>query len=268
MEKQVAVLQAEVERLRTKVAEWKRVAVAQAELQGEAEERAKRLEEALDELRERCAQECERLASTPCNTPTGEARALGALACADEIRAMAGEREYDDPMLPLYDVPPPVEQHAETLSVVYVDGVGAGRSRPEACRDGINYITVADTVYWPLTPEEAQRLLSAECGGGEFTGPGGTTPEVAGLVEALEDIGASWDGEGYMRNIARRALAAYRKQSADTVIDGFKRIPDLPHGFNHCAYNRQTGEWLYINHANTWQLFQGPNHDSEQGGDS
>lgn len=37
--------------------------------------------------------------------------------------------------------------------------------------------------------------------------------DVASLVEALEDVGASWHGEGYMRNVARRALAAYHKGS-------------------------------------------------------
>ena len=41
--------------------------------------------------------------------------------------------------------------------------------------------------------------------------------EKAKLVGALEDIGASWHGvntelERYMRNVARSALAAYRKQ--------------------------------------------------------
>lgn len=42
-------------------------------------------------------------------------------------------------------------------------------------------------------------------------------PDESALVEALEDIGASWHGvqtelEKYMRNVARRALAAHRKQ--------------------------------------------------------
>lgn len=44
--------QAENERLRDDVAEWKRVAVAQAELQGEAEERAERLVEVLKDAEE------------------------------------------------------------------------------------------------------------------------------------------------------------------------------------------------------------------------
>lgn len=39
---------AEVERLRAEVAEWKRVAAAQAELHGEAEARAERLAEAIN----------------------------------------------------------------------------------------------------------------------------------------------------------------------------------------------------------------------------
>ena len=45
----VAPLQDEVEALRAEVAEWKRVAAAQAELHGEAEERAERLAVALRE---------------------------------------------------------------------------------------------------------------------------------------------------------------------------------------------------------------------------
>lgn len=58
-----------------------------------------------------------------------------------------------------------------------------------------------------LVMAEAARRLSA-------------APDVAGLVEALEDIGASWHGvqtelEKYMRNVARRALAAYRKQGGE-----------------------------------------------------
>src|SRR5690606_4052362 len=44
-----APLQAEVEALRAEVDEWKRVAAAQAELHGEAEERADRLREGLRE---------------------------------------------------------------------------------------------------------------------------------------------------------------------------------------------------------------------------
>lgn len=48
VEANLAPLQAENERLRAEVAEWKRVAAAQAELHGEAEERAERLAEALE----------------------------------------------------------------------------------------------------------------------------------------------------------------------------------------------------------------------------
>lgn len=54
-----------------------------------------RLRVALYELRERCAQECERLASSQCNTSIGEAWELGALACADEIRAMTLAKENE-----------------------------------------------------------------------------------------------------------------------------------------------------------------------------
>lgn len=47
----LAALQAENERLRAEVAEWKRVASAQAELHGEAEDRAEKLLEALKRIR-------------------------------------------------------------------------------------------------------------------------------------------------------------------------------------------------------------------------
>jgi len=47
VEANLAPLQAENERLRAEVAEWRRVAAAQAELHGEAEARAERLAEAL-----------------------------------------------------------------------------------------------------------------------------------------------------------------------------------------------------------------------------
>ena len=63
----------------------------------------------------------------------------------------------------------------ESISVTYVDGVGAGRRSLSDCRDGVSYITVADTIYWPLSEDDAQLLRSAECGRGEFTGP--TSPE-------------------------------------------------------------------------------------------
>jgi len=51
----LAPLQAEIEALRAEVAEWKRVAAAQAELHGEAEDRAERMAEALRVARARTA---------------------------------------------------------------------------------------------------------------------------------------------------------------------------------------------------------------------
>ena len=48
-----ATLQAEIDALRAEVAEWKRVAAAQAELHGEAEARADRLADALEDIRSR-----------------------------------------------------------------------------------------------------------------------------------------------------------------------------------------------------------------------
>jgi len=56
--------------------------------------------------------------------------------------------------------------------------------------------------------------LQAECGRGDFTGPG-TSTNVAHLVEALEDIAQwteRWTAPGHpVATVARKALAAYRK---------------------------------------------------------
>ena len=55
--------------------------------------------------------------------------------------------------------------------VVFIDGVGAGRSSIESCRDGVQWIRIEDRVYWPLSDADAQRLQSACCGNGSFDGP-------------------------------------------------------------------------------------------------
>lgn len=55
--------------------------------------------------------------------------------------------------------------------VVFIDGVGAGRSSVKSCRDGVQWIRVGDRVYWPLSDADAQRLHSACCGNGSFDGP-------------------------------------------------------------------------------------------------
>lgn len=55
--------------------------------------------------------------------------------------------------------------------VVFIDGVGAGRSSFKACRDGVQWIRVGNQVYWPLPDSDAKRLQSACCGNGSFDGP-------------------------------------------------------------------------------------------------
>lgn len=55
--------------------------------------------------------------------------------------------------------------------VVFIDGVGAGRSSIKSCRDGVQWIVVGDRVYWPLSESDAKRLQSACCGNGHFDGP-------------------------------------------------------------------------------------------------
>lgn len=56
-----------------------------------------------------------------------------------------------------------------TTKVRYTDGLGASRNSPADCREGIRYVTVGNTIYWPLSEEDAQLLRSAECGIGNFT---------------------------------------------------------------------------------------------------
>lgn len=62
--------------------------------------------------------------------------------------------------------------------VVFIDGVGAGRSSIKSCRDGVQWIRVGNRVYWPLSDADAKRLQSACCGNGSFDGP--ATPTVEG----------------------------------------------------------------------------------------
>lgn len=61
--------------------------------------------------------------------------------------------------------------------VVFIDGVGAGRSSIKSCRDGVQWIVVGDRVYWPLSDSDAKRLQSACCGNGHFDGPATPTSE-------------------------------------------------------------------------------------------
>lgn len=55
--------------------------------------------------------------------------------------------------------------------VVFIDGVGAGRSSVKSCHDGVQWIMVGDRVYWPLSDSDAKRLQSACCGNGSFDDP-------------------------------------------------------------------------------------------------
>lgn len=101
------------------------------------------------------------------------------------------------------------------IDVIYTDGCGAGRRSPADCRYGISYVTVADTVYWPLSADDAQRLRSAECGRGDFTGPANECPEVSALVEALELARRTLAMAALEGEVTRRidtALSARRKQ--------------------------------------------------------
>jgi len=55
--------------------------------------------------------------------------------------------------------------------VVFIDGVGAGRSSIKSCHGGVQWIRVGDRIYWPLSDSDAKRLHSACCGNGSFDGP-------------------------------------------------------------------------------------------------
>ena len=70
--------------------------------------------------------------------------------------------------------------------VVFVDGVGAGRSSIKSCHGGVQWIRVGDRVYWPLSESDAKRLQRACCGNGSFDGP--TMPAVEGVnVEGVNN---------------------------------------------------------------------------------
>src|SRR5690606_30588727 len=53
------------------------------------------------------------------------------------------------------------QQPAAEDEVVFIDGVGAGRSSVKSCHDGVQWIRVGDRVYWPLSDSDAKRLQSA-----------------------------------------------------------------------------------------------------------
>lgn len=63
------------------------------------------------------------------------------------------------------------QRPADHQKVVFIDGVGAGRSSIKSCRDGVQWVMVGNRVYWPLSDADAQRLQSACCGNGSFDGP-------------------------------------------------------------------------------------------------
>jgi len=72
--------------------------------------------------------------------------------------------------------------------VVFIDGVGAGRSSIKSCRDGVQWIVVGDRVYWPLSDSDAKRLQSACCGNGSFDGPATPTVEGEEMTDRYERI--------------------------------------------------------------------------------
>jgi hypothetical protein len=108
---------------------------------------------------------------------------------ADQLRAaLAAHRRQQPDVSALEEVP---------INVIYTDGCGAGRRSPADCRYGVSYVTVADTVYWPLSADDAQRLRSAECGRGEFSGPATEHDPVPAIpsVDALAQFIRAIDGE-------------------------------------------------------------------------
>lgn len=88
---------------------------------------------------------------------------------AQDLDALCAELEITDSEL---------TQQPANDEVVFIDGVGAGRSNIKSCRDGVQWIRVGDRVYWPLSDSDAKRLQSACCGNGHFDGP--TTPTIEG----------------------------------------------------------------------------------------
>jgi len=106
--------------------------------------------------------------------------------CANELESALSQQPAENPPSP--DVAEPAEA---AISVIYTDGNGASRRSPADCRYGVMYVTVGDTVYWPLSADDAQRLHSAECGNGDFTGPAEQQPVAAGeeiMVNAAHDV--------------------------------------------------------------------------------
>lgn len=114
--------------------------------------------------------------------------------------------------------------------VVFIDGVGAGRSSIESCRDGVQWIMVGDRVYWPLSDADAQRLQSACCGNGSFDGPSTVVqpaassetvnvigmPEFDGLLDHIYEHGTAAEGVIEKANaFARAVIARYAPQQPE-----------------------------------------------------
>lgn len=115
--------------------------------------------------------------------------------------------------------------------VVFIDGVGAGRSSIKSCRDGVQWIIVVNRVYWPLSDSDAKRLQSACCGNGHFDGP--ATPTSEGerqMTDRYEKI----------RRVAARAVSWARPvyatepaeawEAGDLVDVEFYNHPEKPEG--------------------------------------
>lgn len=114
-----------------------------------------------------------------------------------------------------------------------------------------------------LTFDEANNLLREIT---LSTGPAVAVPKPQKCCtywrnDAIENAAVIADrhSDKFVAQDIRNMLSAPSHSQHNSNDEGFKLIPNPPCGFNLIAYNRHTEEWLYINHANTWQLFQGPN---------
>ena len=121
------------------------------------------------------------------------------------------------------------QPHADD-EVVFIDGVGAGRSSIKSCRNGVQWIRVGDRVYWPLSDSDAKRLQSACCGNGSFDGPASAPPSAPSddLPTLLDNLmRASFDDGDRGREqfsgatmAAREAVLAHVRVQQPAAVDG------------------------------------------------
>jgi len=102
-----------------------------------------------------------------------EKRLLSAVQQPAEQRSQPKHSPYNSSgSLSEYGVFPECDaQQPADDEVVFIDGVGAGRSSIKSCHNGVQWIRVGNRVYWPLSDSDAKRLQSACCGNGSFDGP-------------------------------------------------------------------------------------------------